>query len=437
MIERVVIDVDGRRSIRAARCRRTSIARRSATTSSAAATWVGRAVERRTAARSRSSRRRATTSRRDLRVADAATGADPRRARREGRDVLRVGQRPRQLALPAGIERSDLVLAASDNWGHLYLHDLQHRQRRRTAITSGEGNVTQLLRVDEAGRHALLPGRRQGARARSVLPPLLPRSAWTASGRQLLTPEDADHDVDAVAVGAVTSSTPTRSPTRRRVACCATPTGKVVAAAREGRHHAAARRRVEAADADHGEGARRRRPISTACCIRPTNFDPSKKYPIINHIYPGPADRQRRRPQFSAARGDTQALAELGFIVVQIDGMGTPWRSKHVPRGVLRQHGRQHAARSGRGHEGAGVALSVDRHRSRRHLRPLGRRLRHRGGDVPLSRLLQGRRVAGRQSRQPRLRRRLGREVAGPAREEAGRHDQLRQPGQSAASRRS
>jgi dipeptidyl aminopeptidase/acylaminoacyl peptidase len=62
--------------------------------------------------------------------------------------------------------------------------------------------------------------------------------------------------------------------------------------------------------------------------FRPTNFDPAKKYPIINNIYPGPQTGSVGSRQFSAARGDTQAIAELGFIVVQIDGMGTPWRSK-------------------------------------------------------------------------------------------------------------
>ena len=61
---------------------------------------------------------------------------------------------------------------------------------------------------------------------------------------------------------------------------------------------------------------------------RPANFDATKKYPIINNIYPGPQTGSVGSRSFSAARGDAQALAELGFIVVQIDGMGTPWRSK-------------------------------------------------------------------------------------------------------------
>jgi dipeptidyl aminopeptidase/acylaminoacyl peptidase len=62
--------------------------------------------------------------------------------------------------------------------------------------------------------------------------------------------------------------------------------------------------------------------------FRPTNFDPSKKYPIINQAYPGPQSGSVGSRAFTAARGDKQALAELGFIVVSIDGTGTPNRSK-------------------------------------------------------------------------------------------------------------
>jgi dienelactone hydrolase len=61
---------------------------------------------------------------------------------------------------------------------------------------------------------------------------------------------------------------------------------------------------------------------------QPTNLDPAKKYPIVNHIYPGPQTGSVGGRTFSPSRGDAQALAELGFVVVEIDGMGTPWRSK-------------------------------------------------------------------------------------------------------------
>jgi dipeptidyl aminopeptidase/acylaminoacyl peptidase len=59
---------------------------------------------------------------------------------------------------------------------------------------------------------------------------------------------------------------------------------------------------------------------------RPTNFDPSKKYPVIENIYAGPQGSFVPKT-FSAVSPD-QSLAELGFIVVHIDGMGTSNRSK-------------------------------------------------------------------------------------------------------------
>jgi dipeptidyl aminopeptidase/acylaminoacyl peptidase len=62
--------------------------------------------------------------------------------------------------------------------------------------------------------------------------------------------------------------------------------------------------------------------------FRPTNFDATKKYPIINQAYPGPQSGSVGSRAFTAARGDRQALAELGFVVVSIDGTGTPNRSK-------------------------------------------------------------------------------------------------------------
>jgi len=60
--------------------------------------------------------------------------------------------------------------------------------------------------------------------------------------------------------------------------------------------------------------------------IRPTNFDPSRKYPVVENIYAGPQDSFVPKT-FSSQLG-MQAIAELGFIVVQIDGMGTSNRSK-------------------------------------------------------------------------------------------------------------
>jgi dipeptidyl aminopeptidase/acylaminoacyl peptidase len=60
--------------------------------------------------------------------------------------------------------------------------------------------------------------------------------------------------------------------------------------------------------------------------IRPSTLDPAKKYPVIEAIYAGPQGQFVPKDFSPLARH--QALAELGFIVVQLDGMGTNWRSK-------------------------------------------------------------------------------------------------------------
>ena len=77
-----------------------------------------------------------------------------------------------------------------DNWGHLYLYDSE-TGKLKNQITKGEWNVTQLLRVDEKNRHALLPRRRPREGPRSLLHPLLPHRlrrreshAAHAGGRQ-------------------------------------------------------------------------------------------------------------------------------------------------------------------------------------------------------------------------------------------------------------
>jgi dipeptidyl aminopeptidase/acylaminoacyl peptidase len=61
--------------------------------------------------------------------------------------------------------------------------------------------------------------------------------------------------------------------------------------------------------------------------IRPADFDPAKKYPVIEMIYAGPQSFYVPK-SFSPQYRGLYALAELGFIVVQVDGMGTSWRSK-------------------------------------------------------------------------------------------------------------
>jgi dipeptidyl aminopeptidase/acylaminoacyl peptidase len=58
----------------------------------------------------------------------------------------------------------------------------------------------------------------------------------------------------------------------------------------------------------------------------PTDFDPTRSYPVIESIYAGPHDHHV--PKSFARSHGVHELTELGFVVVQIDGMGTNWRSK-------------------------------------------------------------------------------------------------------------
>lgn len=60
---------------------------------------------------------------------------------------------------------------------------------------------------------------------------------------------------------------------------------------------------------------------------RPINFDESKKYPVVEYIYQGPGDQYVPK-SFLAFNRNMSSLAELGFIVVMVDGMGTSFRSR-------------------------------------------------------------------------------------------------------------
>jgi dipeptidyl aminopeptidase/acylaminoacyl peptidase len=210
------------------------------------------------------------------------------------------------------------------NWGHLYLYDLQ-TGRLKHQITSGEWNVTQLLRVDETNRVLYFAGVGREA-GRDPYFRHFYRIGFDGKGLQLLTPEDADHDVALAPSGRFFVDTYSR-PDVPPVATLRDVDGKLLVS-------------LEKADISKLVAAGWKPPMPFTVkardgmtdlyglMFRPTNFDPARKYPIINNIYPGPQTGSVGGRTFASARGDAQALAELGFIVVKIDGMGTPWRSK-------------------------------------------------------------------------------------------------------------
>jgi len=212
-----------------------------------------------------------------------------------------------------------------ENWGQLYLYDLK-TGKLKNAITSGEGNVTQVLRVDAKARviHFLGVGKEKGRDPYFVH---LYRVGFDGKGLQLLTPEDATHDVSLSPSGKYFTDSYSKPDVPPVAVLGDATTGKQIL-------------ELEKTDISklQATGWQPPTPIVVkgrdgqtdlyGLMFKPATLDPAKKYPIINHIYPGPQSGSVGGRNFNAARGDNQSLAELGFIIVEIDGMGTPWRSK-------------------------------------------------------------------------------------------------------------
>jgi dipeptidyl aminopeptidase/acylaminoacyl peptidase len=262
-----------------------------------------------------------------FRVADPTTG--------EVRDVLEEkvatffesgNGRVNWRYLPASNEI--LWFSERDNWGQLYLYDAQ-TGKLKNQITSGEGNVTQLLRVDEQNRllYFLGVGKENG---RDPYFRHLYRIGFDGKGLKLLSPEDADHDIALAPSGKFFTDSYSK-PDVPPVANLRDADGKLVLT-------------LEKADISRllATGWKAPQPVAVkgrdgvtdiyGLMFVPTNLDPTKKYPIINNVYPGPQTGSVRGRGFSAERGDQQALAELGFVVVQLDGMGTPWLRCFITR---------------------------------------------------------------------------------------------------------
>ncbi len=211
-----------------------------------------------------------------------------------------------------------------DNWLHLYLYDLT-TGRLKNRITSGEGNVDDIVRIDERARtiYFLASGKEQG---RDPYFQHLYRIGFDGRGQTLLTAENANHVISVSPDGSYfvdTYSTPDTPP----VTVLRDTEGRVV-------------QTLERADITRllATGWKPPTPIRMkgrdgktdiyGLMYTPSRLDSTRKYPIVNRIYPGPQSGSVGPRVFSPARGDNQALAELGFIVVEIDGMGTPGRSK-------------------------------------------------------------------------------------------------------------
>lgn len=210
-----------------------------------------------------------------------------------------------------------------DDWGHLYLYDLESGQLKNR-ITSGSWNVLQLTRIDRDNRILYFTG--AGREPGDSYFQYFYRINMDGTGLKLLTPNNANHSVSLSPSGQFfvdSYSTPVEPP----VTVVRNINGQKLLTVEK----ADISRLIEAGWIPPVPFSVKARDGVTdlyGLLFKPTALDPDKKYPIVNYIYPGPQTGSVGSRSFSASRGDRQALAELGFIVVSIDAMGTPGRSK-------------------------------------------------------------------------------------------------------------
>ncbi len=211
-----------------------------------------------------------------------------------------------------------------DDWGHLYLYDLT-TGKVKNQITKGNFVVTQLEKVDEKNRKLYFEanGREAG---RDVYFSHFYSIDFDGKNLKLLTPEDGNHQISISDDGKYFVDNYSK-PDVPPIAALRDMNGKLI-------------NTLEKSDISRltKTGWKPPMPITVksrdgkddlyGLMFTPTFLDKTKKYPIVNYIYPGPQGGGVGSRSFSAGRSDHQALAELGFIVVVIDGTCNPDRSK-------------------------------------------------------------------------------------------------------------
>jgi dipeptidyl-peptidase-4 len=210
-----------------------------------------------------------------------------------------------------------------DGWGHIYRYG--HDGKVKNQVTSGPWQVGAIVHVDEKLKQLWFTGRGRES-DHLVYYQALYKVGFDGTGLTLLTPEDSYHDVTVSPSGKALIDRMSRIEKPTEVVLRDLTTGKITKA-------------LTKADVSQlaALGWKAARPFTAKArdgvtdihgvMYLPPNLDESKKYPIISNIYPGPQVGSVGTWTFKGG-GETFALAELGFIVVQIDHLGTPNRSK-------------------------------------------------------------------------------------------------------------
>jgi dipeptidyl aminopeptidase/acylaminoacyl peptidase len=214
-------------------------------------------------------------------------------------------------------------MSERDGWAHLYLYDGVTGQVKNP-ITKGNWVVRSVVRVDETARQIWFM-------AGGIVPGQDPyfaqyyRVNFDGTGLTALTSADGDHKVSFSPDNRYYVDTWSRVDLAPISQLRSTADGKVVMDLERADLTALTAAGWHAPEAFSAKGRDGTTDIY-GIIIKPARFDPARKYPVIENIYAGPHGSFVPK-SFSAYYG-MQALAELGFIVVQIDGMGTANRSR-------------------------------------------------------------------------------------------------------------
>ena len=209
------------------------------------------------------------------------------------------------------------------DWGHIYLYDLETKALKNQ-ITSGNYIVKEINNIDEKNRQIYFSagGREEGNPYHNYYY----KVNFDGSNLTNLTPTKGTHSVtfsNNYSMLVDTYSTTTSPP----VSVLRNGNGEKIMD-------------LETADISELEAINWQKPIEFSIKARdnktdlygimclPSHYDERKKYPVLNYIYPGPQSGSVGNYSFRPFWRDFQAVAELGFVVVAVDAMGTPMRSK-------------------------------------------------------------------------------------------------------------
>ena len=209
------------------------------------------------------------------------------------------------------------------NWGHIYLYDLTTKQLKNQ-ITSGDWIVKETIHIDEINKQIYFKagGKEKGNPYHNYYY----KVNYDGSNLINLTPSEGTHDVtfsDDYATLVDTYSTTTNPP----ISVLRNGNGEKIMD-------------LETADITDLKAKNWQEPVEFSVKARdnktdlfgllflPSNYDEKNKYPVLNYLYPGPQSGSIGYYGFRPVWRDFQAVAELGFVVVAVDAMGTPMRSK-------------------------------------------------------------------------------------------------------------